>query len=474
VFLGAGASIAAGLPSWQDLVSILASELGIAADFADGSFSSMNLLNIPQYYQNDRGRRSLITQLDAALASHGPSPIHDLIAALPTDLFYTTNFDHLLENALAAAERDRYALIVDENDARAYADHDGVEIRKLHGTLGRHESIVLTRRDFAEFRHRSPLLLGGLSTHLASHTFLFVGYSLSDPDFGLIFDDVLRNMDDMKQFHYFCAPAITDHEREDLNQRGVKAIALAEWSDGDASAGLAAFLTSLTTATSDLTHVKRFFSGLRRGATVPIIVSSRTHEHEQYVFIPECDLHVANEVERALQLLGCTARRMADRRAIGDSDMLAGHDLVLVCSPFANQVTHAVFADPALTEHGPRVSFREDGGSRLLLIDATRDEFRGDNPVRADASRHYQERALVARYRNPWNPERHVFVFAGLHALGTHAVGHFLSDTSNFAKLPDMDTPLEAILTVGYSDHDPYDYRYEIEAVWVREHGAVG
>jgi hypothetical protein len=45
------------------------------------------------------------------------------------------------------------------------------------------EDVVLTRSDFACLPDTRPILFQALAGDLTSHVFLFVGYSLRDPDF---------------------------------------------------------------------------------------------------------------------------------------------------------------------------------------------------------------------------------------------------------------------------------------------------
>jgi hypothetical protein len=467
VFVGAGASLASGLPSWQGLVTELAPTLELTGDLPNGLFSPQLLLNVPQFYENRLGRRDLQNKIESLFSNKRPSRIHELIAELPTELFYTTNFDELLEDALRLCDRGSPAVIADEGDARDRVDYRGVQVRKLHGTLSSPRTLVLTRRDYATFSRESSLMLDALRRHLAEHAFLFVGYSLADPDFRAVFNEVLLMMGRMHQRHYMTVTDISDLEREDLRKQGLEAVDLSAWGTGnDMTESLTRFLEALTAHTSDLSHIRRFFTSLRRGDEVPIVVSSRTHEHEQYVYIPECDLHVANQIEQALSGVGAITRRIADRRALRDHELLSTHDLALVCSPFGNRVTREAYARLSDLGIDAQVTFQDQHGERGLRLAGDGRSFQADNPVQAgDAEEGYREHALIARYPNPWNPERHVFVFAGLYALGTHAVGTFLSDLSNYQRLPDAADPLEVILSVRYGDHDPYDYRYSIEDV---------
>src|SRR6185503_18584607 len=50
--------------------------------------------------------------------------------------------------------------------------------------------IVLTRSDYARSRIERKEMLASLRNELAEVSFLFVGFSLSDPNFGLLHDDI--------------------------------------------------------------------------------------------------------------------------------------------------------------------------------------------------------------------------------------------------------------------------------------------
>src|SRR5205807_2126210 len=116
IFIGAGASVASGMPAWDELVGHLADELNIPPDVGEGRFSPRLLAAIPQYYENRYGRRALTDAVRNYVPRHARkvSPIHELLAKLPCDLYYTTNFDLLLEHALATQNRE-FDLVASED-----------------------------------------------------------------------------------------------------------------------------------------------------------------------------------------------------------------------------------------------------------------------------------------------------------------------------------------------------------------------
>ena len=61
---------------------------------------------------------------------------------------------------------------------------------KLHGSIDQPETIVLTRTDYARARADRKEMFNFLRSQMIETAFLFVGFSLSDPNFNLLHDDI--------------------------------------------------------------------------------------------------------------------------------------------------------------------------------------------------------------------------------------------------------------------------------------------
>lgn len=87
VFIGAGASMAVGLPGWNELVADFAKQLNIPPDAGLTEFSPSLLNKVPQYYENRFGRLELIRRLENLIKHHRirNSPVHNLIAELSSE-----------------------------------------------------------------------------------------------------------------------------------------------------------------------------------------------------------------------------------------------------------------------------------------------------------------------------------------------------------------------------------------------------
>jgi hypothetical protein len=122
LFVSAGLSAAAGLPSWSDLLGPLAAEIGVAGEFAD-------LPLLAEYYeQNGPGRRWRTTCATRCRRTR-PAQRHRLIAKLPVDEIWTSNFGSLLEAAAPGA-----SVAAHDNDALDIGTGRRAII-KMHGSL---------------------------------------------------------------------------------------------------------------------------------------------------------------------------------------------------------------------------------------------------------------------------------------------------------------------------------------------------
>ena len=69
LFVGAGASINAGYPSWYSLLKPLAKELGTPLS------DSTNYYKLAQYYSNNFGQPELLKRINEALNKNEPLPV---------------------------------------------------------------------------------------------------------------------------------------------------------------------------------------------------------------------------------------------------------------------------------------------------------------------------------------------------------------------------------------------------------------
>lgn len=135
------------------------------------------------------------------LASFAPGAAHLAAVQLPWDVIYTTNFDLLIERAATQGKVKTAGTIktvlTSTASLSAFSESD-VLYYKLHGTIDLANTsdgrLILTKADYRFYEDFKRPLFGRLRTDLLSRTFLFVGYSLSDPNFRAVLEDCRQEL----------------------------------------------------------------------------------------------------------------------------------------------------------------------------------------------------------------------------------------------------------------------------------------
>ncbi|NQD88000.1 SIR2 family protein [Paenarthrobacter sp. CM16] len=195
-FLGAGVSVSAGAPTWGQLLERLQNGIELE-DVSDVDFNRLGPLDhasvLEQLYVDQYGSRQLFEKavVEAVdLPRYGLAPA--LLATMPSAGAITLNYDRLFEMACSDARRPRTVL---PEDAPTVG---GAWLLKLHGSVSRPETIVLTRDDYLGFHSTRAALSALVKAHLMTHHLLFVGFGLADDHFHEIVHDVRRALPGQK------------------------------------------------------------------------------------------------------------------------------------------------------------------------------------------------------------------------------------------------------------------------------------
>jgi len=188
------------LPSWPWLVNRMFEELALAASENERRalfefFSEEGALDCAQLFRQSVGDANyhefLLRQFDAGRHNFiQATPSHQALVALQLPLLFTTNYDELIETAYQQAGQ-QLRVSVTEAEFKAHRRTIGPHLVKLHGSIDQPDTIVLTRSDYAKARLERREMLDYLRHELADAGFLFAGFSLSDPNFNTIHDDLL-------------------------------------------------------------------------------------------------------------------------------------------------------------------------------------------------------------------------------------------------------------------------------------------
>lgn len=243
-FLGAGASAGytvgdrevPGIP----LGGKLGETIAAACDYRNGS--TYDLARVAEYFVFCKsGRRDELEKIikDAIRLVPLPRPIHTALAQLHQIRFaLTSNYDELLETELNRYGRDLTKHFYDLQNPKTahfrgsmFNKPPSIALHKMHGTVEQPRSMVITQTDYIRYLANLNDPDRGMpeffrKTVIPEFNLLFLGYSLEDWDFRVIWEGVLANYRDaaveLKSYALLRNPS--DFQREFWAERKVKLI----------------------------------------------------------------------------------------------------------------------------------------------------------------------------------------------------------------------------------------------------------
>lgn len=181
LLVGAGLSRAAGYVDWRGLLRELATDLGLDID------QEYDLPGVAQYHldanNQDRGRLNRLLREHFQDARPVTTRAHEALARLPIADIWTTNYEDALERTFGLSGR-----VVDVKRLSAQAswtsDRPGsdVTIYKMHGDTDDVGAVILSKDDYETYEAKFPHVPRVLQAHMTQKSFLFVGFSLNDPN----------------------------------------------------------------------------------------------------------------------------------------------------------------------------------------------------------------------------------------------------------------------------------------------------
>jgi len=224
-FIGAGFSLncraptGLKMPDWSGLAETWANEADIDPKLAPPKIASL--------YERRFGRVQLIESIRRALHADEiePGDVHRNFASLSFETVYTTNFDLLLEAAYQEIKKP-FRSLVGEHQMPFHGGPLTTSIVKMHGDLRHEEHIIVTEEDFNRYLEDYPVVATHLSAMLITRTGLFLGYSLSDPNFQHIKDVVRSRLGKFERMAYIVQFDASTSDTEKMLQLNLHTINL--------------------------------------------------------------------------------------------------------------------------------------------------------------------------------------------------------------------------------------------------------
>lgn len=215
LFLGAGVSKNAANErgerpmDWSEFLAHLSALVQDqhAREAINGCIQKDDLLTACEIARTSLQRQNFNTQLMACFLEKRfqPAEIHQNLVGIDSRVVLTTNIDKLYEtSAISILHGD---IIV-----KSHIDDIGDVIRrknrcviKVHGTIDRPEDTIFTRMDYASARTKYANFYRVIDALFMTHTFVFLGASMRDPDMALLLEDYARRHQGARP-HYVVMP----------------------------------------------------------------------------------------------------------------------------------------------------------------------------------------------------------------------------------------------------------------------------
>ncbi|MBX3155297.1 MAG: SIR2 family protein [Deltaproteobacteria bacterium] len=198
VFAGAGLSKPSGFVDWRALLADIIRDLKLDPG------AENNLVAAAQYSVNERaGNRGHLNQLliEEFTKDATPNKNHELLARLPIDTIWTTNYDTMIEHALGA-EYKRVDVKHRPEQLATSMPGRHVTLYKMHGDISAPDQAVLVKEDYETYEASRQLFSFKLQGDLVSKTFLFIGFSFTDPNIDYLLSRIRGLMGKNVREHY--------------------------------------------------------------------------------------------------------------------------------------------------------------------------------------------------------------------------------------------------------------------------------
>jgi hypothetical protein len=219
LFLGADLTAAlTGIPSRADLAAGLVQRHNLPSGLSLAAAAQRVMQRGNRFTFTDY----LIRQLDTL--GKPPQPIHQLAAQLSTPMIITTAYDNLLEGAFQQAGVPINRVVRDSD--LAFADPRRPTLIKLYGDLQQRDTLIVTEDDqYGLLRNRDKeSLLDEVRRAIRSNAVLFLGYNMADPDFLLLWREVLDRAGRFALGAYAVHPGMAHDEHRVWAERQVQVI----------------------------------------------------------------------------------------------------------------------------------------------------------------------------------------------------------------------------------------------------------
>jgi hypothetical protein len=175
------------MKAWSALVKRMHERMSRGCDDSDGlresEFRAGNFTEIAEQFEQLIGRAELRSAIQKSVPddNYEPSPLHEMLMALPWTDVFTTNYDRLLERTRSRVPNRSYDVV---RTASQLPKSSQPRIIKLHGDFNLpNEPLIITREDYREYPQKRIAFVNTVRQSLMENSFVLVGFSGDDPNF---------------------------------------------------------------------------------------------------------------------------------------------------------------------------------------------------------------------------------------------------------------------------------------------------
>jgi len=195
--------------SWDGFLRCCAFEYGNPAHLLEVISRKDYLLGC-QLLKTIMGRDKFVERVQAEfqLKKFKAAEIHKCLYELDTAITISPNFDNIYDDYCRHASAGSYVI-------KTHASTDTVsslnkcEVRlliKSHGSANDPEDLIFTSEDYSRARTKYSLFYNIIKSLALTHTFIFIGCGIDDPDLRMLFEDIKFTYGRTPQ-HFMTIPA---------------------------------------------------------------------------------------------------------------------------------------------------------------------------------------------------------------------------------------------------------------------------
>lgn len=218
LFIGAGFSLKAGMPSVSMLKKAILNELD---ENQRKEHESDGLDELSEYFVQEicnGSRNSLIRLLEQSFDTPSTNmEDHKALAKIPHfHYLLTTNYDTLLEESYKKLE---IQVIRSDKDCALIDNKRTVTILKIHGDFTDPDSIVITTRDYKDTlsHKRNPEMWKFIESNMLTKNIAFIGYSLRDNNVLSVINSISKAVKNNRREMFLIAPNVDEADKNRLH-----------------------------------------------------------------------------------------------------------------------------------------------------------------------------------------------------------------------------------------------------------------